>query len=138
MAKRTSSAELRELRLIKAFLIKRDSEICNICKHEFPKKKLIVEHKDNDHTNWNRDNLQLACQSCNIKKNPPYSAKEDIDFSHSLTQSTDQLLRPQSVEMEKNIKAEPLFRDWIKNKMTKKLRIELEEVINSGAEEYQE
>ena len=132
MAKRTSRANSIELKKIKLKLISVYGLICQICNHPMPVEKLIIEHIDNDYTNWNEDNLQLACQSCNINKNPPYLIKKDIDFSHSLT--PDLQPKPQSSEMERNIKSEPLFREWLKKEMTKKLSLELEHVINSGAE----
>ncbi|MEO8513454.1 MAG: HNH endonuclease signature motif containing protein [Ignavibacteria bacterium] len=134
MAKRTSRANSRELRIIKKQLLQKFGTVCQICNCTLPLSKLVVEHKDNDFTNWGTENLQLACQSCNIKKNPPYSSKKDIDFSYSHSLSTDMELRPQSIEMARNIKSEPTFRKWFEKLMTQKLRVELEEVINSGAE----
>lgn len=102
-----------------------------------PAEKLVIDHKDNDPLNGDPDNLQLISQSENIKKNPSklYNLnKKDVDFSHTLTPTTDPPLRPQSVEMAKNMKSEPLFINWLENKMRKYWRVELEQVINSGAQ----
>jgi len=133
MAKRTTRTNSRELRIIKEYLLQNEGNICKICNVEFPTEKLIVEHKDNDFTNWQSDNIQLACQSCNISKNPPYRKKRDIDNSCACV-SVFEEPKPQTAEMARNIKAEPLFRNWLNNEMTRKLRMELEDVINSGAE----
>lgn len=138
MTKRISRLNSRELLMIRKFLISRDGHKCNVCGRPGTATKLIVDHVDNDHLNNEKSNLQLCCQSCNIKKNPPYCAKKDVDFSHTHlltnTNSTDLELKPQSIEMYKNMKAEPAFRKWLEKEMRRYLKIEMEEIINSGAE----
>lgn len=57
------------------YLIQRDGKTCYLCNAETCKKhnlhkKLIVEHKDNDDTNWQPDNLGMAHRCCNGVKNP--------------------------------------------------------------------
>jgi hypothetical protein len=135
MAKRTARLNSQELKIIKSNLIKRDGCKCSICGKDLPENKLVVDHKDNDFTNNNADNIQLASQSCNIKKNPPYSGKRDIDFACVRESvSTDEAPKPRSAEMDRNMKSEPKFRDWIIKEMKKYFRMDLNDVIDSGAE----
>lgn len=133
MARRTSRANSRELKIIKTYLLARDGNFCKICNIEFPAEKLILDHKDNNHRNWSDENLQLACQSCNIKKDPPYWKIKDVD-NVRVRVCVENEPRPQSAEMAKNMKSEPLFKCWLKREMTKKLRMDLEDVIDSGAQ----
>jgi hypothetical protein len=131
MSKRTSRANSKELKIIKQYLLKRDGSQCSICKRELANNKLFVEHKDNNHLNWEAENLQLACQKCNISKNPPYSNKTNVDY---VCVSVCDEPKPQSYEMYKNMRSEPLFRKWLNKEMTRKLRMRLDDVVDSGAE----
>lgn len=133
MAKRTTRPNSRELKIIKAYLLNRDGCICKICGSETLAEELVVEHIDNNPLNRNDSNLQLAHQKCNIKKNPPYKAKIDIDNVCVRVRLEDNP-KPQSAEMARNLKSEPLCINWIDNEMRSKLRMELEDVINSGAQ----
>lgn len=143
MSKRHTRANGRELKVIKSWLVKRCIEehgklICDICKNEKTERQLIIEHKDNDFLNWHPENLHLACQSCNIKKDPPYRNPGDIDnvrdgvrvFVQDLLNDE---IKPRTAEMQRNMRSEPAFISWLKREMNKKLRMELEDVINSGA-----
>jgi len=133
VAKRASRANSRELRKIKSYLIKFYGAECNICGKAFPESKLIIEHKDNNPLNWEEKNLQLACQSCNVKKNPPYRKKRDVDNLRVRVCVEDDP-KPQSAEMLRNMRSEPTFREWLKKEMSAKLEMEIEDIINSGAE----
>ncbi len=133
MARRTTRPNSRELKIIRAFLLKRDGNICKICGNEVPESELIVEHLDNNHQNWDDSNLRLACQSCNIKKDPPHGQKKDID-NLCVRVSAEDEPKPQTAEMARNMRSEPLFRSWIEKEMKKKLRMEINDVIDSGAE----
>ena len=106
MAKRTSRANSKELKIIKQYLLKRDGSQCNICERKLASNKLIVEHKDNNYLNWEPENLQFACQKCNIAKNPPYSNKTDVD---NMCVSVCDEPKPQSYEMYKNIRSESVW-----------------------------
>lgn len=133
MVTRFSRANSRELKIIKTFLLKKYGNKCYICDNDFPPNQLVIDHVDNDHTNWAEVNLRLACQKHNIRKNPPYSKKKYIDNS-CVSVCVEQEPQPKSLELAINIKAEPKFREWIKNEMKKYLRMDLEDVIDSGAE----
>ena len=147
MAKRISRANARELKIIRSVLEKECrkkhgtilceeclGKVCGCKDEKTSAGKLIIEHKDNDHLNWDPDNLQLASQSCNIKKNPPY--RRDVDNvrdTRGVRDTVDEDIKPRSAEMLRNMKSEPTFQNWLKKEMNKKLRMELEDVINSGA-----
>jgi len=144
MAKRTSRANSRELKEIKKYLLARDGAKCKICGNAKSADKLIVEHIDNDFRNWLDKNLQLACQKCNISKNPPYRKKTDVDnFSLSLSFSDIEnnnscLSVASEVTLDnypiwKNLRSEPMFQVWLKKEMTKKLTMDIKQVLNDGA-----
>lgn len=146
MANRTSRLNSRELKAIKDFLISRDGANCKICGKEPSKVKLIIDHIDNDFRNNIPENLQLTCQSCNIKKNPPYKLKGDVDnfsLSQSLSLSDIEttcqnltsvpLVTLENYPIWKNIKSEPKFQSWLQREMTKKLTMDVKQVINDGA-----
>lgn len=54
-------------------LARSEGEECLVCRMEKgkrvgpPSRKLVIEHADNDKTNWDWDNIHLACYSCNKK-----------------------------------------------------------------------
>jgi len=134
MARRTTRLNSRELKILKQILLSRDGPFCKIGDHEIPFEKLIIDHKDNNYLNEDLDNLQLACQSCNVKKNPAYRAKKkDVD-NVCVRVCAEEDPKPQSAEMARNMKSEPLFRYWLDKEMTKNIRMELEDVVDSGAE----
>ena len=148
MTKRISRLNSRELLMMRKFLISRDGNKCNICGKPGTAKKLIVDHVDNDFLNNEKGNLQLCCQSCNIKKNPPHCSKKDVDnfslsISHSpipsdLDDSKSYLSSAPDITLEnfpiwKNLRSEPLFQKWLWEEMTRKLTMEVAQVINDGA-----
>ena len=135
MANRTSRLNSRELKLIKKELKSKNGKKCNICKNIFPIKKLIVDHIDNNYLNNNMKNLQLACQGCNIKKNPPYQKERDVDnVCVSKCVSLDEAPKPQSAEMARNMKSEPMFISWLEKEMQCSNKMELEDIVCSGAQ----
>jgi len=50
------------------FLIKLDGACCFYCKIELFINKMIFEHLNGDRSDNRRQNIVIACQSCNIKK----------------------------------------------------------------------
>jgi len=136
MANRNSRLSSRELKKIKRELTKRDGQKCKICNNNnIPLKRLLVEHIDNNYKNNNMDNLQLACQSCNIKKNPPYQKIKDVDNVRVREcVSLEETPKPQSAEMARNMKSEPMFIGWLEKEMRHCNKMELEDVVCSGAQ----
>lgn len=119
------------------FLALRDGEKCFMCKRAPPKVKLIVEHKDNDETNWDESNLRLACRSCNKKlslpnvkerkktENPTQAVRDHVDYQQG------------SAEMQASDLMETPYWHWIKAKITalnlKGEDLPKKEAINGGA-----
>jgi len=81
-------------------IAKAEGEQCLVCYIEKgirrgpPKSKLIIEHSDNDHTNWSWNNLHLACYSHN-KTLEKLNVQEKIKL---LAAYTDQLERERERE----------------------------------------
>ncbi len=135
MANRISRLNSRDLKKIKKNLINRNGQKCNICGNRFSFKKLKVEHINNNYLDNNMENLQLACQSCNIKKNPPYQKKKDVDIVCAREcVSLDEAPKPQSAEMARNMKSEPMFISWLEKEMKEHNKMEIEDVVCSGAQ----
>lgn len=65
------------------------------------------------------NNLQLACKSCNNKKDRDNPKVED---------------RKMTPEMVVNRRAEPFFRKWIRGQIESNGKIEYDDAVNSGAE----
>ena len=144
MAKRKSRLNSRELKIIKSYLIKIFGNVCQMEKKVYPSNKLIIDHIDNNPLNNEESNLQLLCQSCNIKKNPPYQKLKDVDNfslrgSGSLNEyegeylSTYPAIGLDQYANWKSLKSEPIFKGWLENKMHSKLMMEINIVINDGA-----
>lgn len=118
---------------------------CAICEKLFKEEQLVIDHIDNDPLNWAPINLQLACRKCNYEKNPPkfYNLKgKSIDNLSGgereggrdvVNEFINKNLRVDSFTIWKNRVSEPAFQKWLKQEMTKKLRMRWKDVINSGA-----
>jgi hypothetical protein len=119
----------RTRKKIYAILAARDGEECANprCGRIGLSKSLIVDHRDNNNSNNDPDNLQLLCRSCNTRKNPRGKAKPK-------TESVEIYVPHSSKELIKNEICEPIFREWIEKQVSKWKRLELKDAINSGAE----
>lgn len=143
MAGRKTRPNGRELKIIKKYILARDGNKCYICNHTFRDNQLIViEHVDNDPLNWEPENLKAACQSCNIKKDPPYRNKRDIDTYGEgegergrlrLYNDIKHVLNLGDLAMFKNVYGELKFTDWLRKEMTKRMKIPIEEIVYDGA-----
>ncbi len=145
MVKRASRLNSRELKYIKSFLMGKYGSICQMDKKEYPMRKLVVDHIDNNPLNNEESNLQLLCQSCNISKNPPYKiinkdvdnfslgGSEDVIGSESGYENNSTPFGMNSYPVWKRLKSEPIFRNWLEENMRIKLTMLVEQVINDGA-----
>lgn len=107
---------------------KRDGEICRICKIPATEKQLQIDHKNNDNSDNELENLQLLCKSCNYLKNP---RKQSVD---NLCVSVCEEERPLPPEMVENRRMEPRFRRWAYGKVIILGKIRYEDALNAGAE----
>jgi len=54
----------RRRKRARKFLIERDGNVCKKCRVSGKKKKLVIDHIDNNNSNNNYDNMQLLCYAC--------------------------------------------------------------------------
>ena len=112
-------------------------EYCNVCKrtkddlkNDKQSSKLVIDRKDNTKGYFIQDsttggttprlnNLQLACYSCNNKKDQNKPKVED---------------RKMTPEMVVNRRAEPFFRKWVRGIIESEGKIEYDDAVSSGAE----
>lgn len=112
----------REKDRLYPIICRRDGEFCRGCGKlptETKEGFLLIDHKDNNNSNNDIENLQLLCRRCNYLKNPR---------SKSLPE------RPQSAEMKKGERMERYFRNWLFGVVTQNHKWLLEDVIDAGAE----
>lgn len=126
------------------YLVNRDGEICALCGKP-PKEPgtLDIDHKDNDKTNDNPENLQLAHPTCNRRKeieNRGNGKKTKIVTVSLEGSPATRIVRSQvnyldgSVEMQANCYFETAFRKWLIEQIIKKQGVDIKEAKNSGAE----
>ena len=65
-------------RIVFQMLVERDGARCNnpTCPHEMGRFRLEIDHIDHNKDNWEIGNLQILCQSCNVKKEHARREKE--------------------------------------------------------------
>ena len=105
-------------------IVRRDDESCKFCIRSPPEVNLVIDHKDNDNTNNNLNNLQLICRSCNYKKNP----RRPLDMCVNKKSSS----RFDSISI--NQEKEPKFREYVYKELQERERVSWDELVNSGAE----
>ena len=106
-------------------LVAIQGELCKCCgklPKETPENKLYLNFKDENQLNEDMSNLQILCRNCIVLKN--FRAIPDLEFD----------TRSAAPEMKKNIRMEPLFRNWLSGMIELHHKIPLSEAINSGAE----
>ena len=120
------------------FLTKRDGGYCQMCKVSRRKKKLVIDHIDNNNNHTYPDNLQLLCYSCNYKKNPRLSEREPFDnvcVRVTNNHNTDNYhLSTIPTEIMINKAKEPKFIIYTKETIDEHGKWEEKDLINSGAQ----
>ena len=104
-------------------ICKRDGEVCRGCgklPSETKEGFLLIDHRDNNNSNNDLNNLQLLCRRCNYMKNP--RGNKQIEE------------RPFTPEMKKGERMERFFRNWLFGIITENHKWLLEDIIDSGAE----
>lgn len=104
-------------------IVERDGEFCKFCGRSPPEVKLVIDHKDNDNSNNFLGNLQLACRSCNYKKNP----RRPLDMCERKSDS-----RFDSISI--NQAKKPKFREYVYGELEGTGRAFWEDLVNAGAE----
>lgn len=105
-------------------LVERNSEECNFCGNGPDVRQLVIDHRDNDNTNNEYDNLQLLCKRCNRIKKP--------------TVSVDKCVKHQDEETSLSInrKKEPEFRHYVYYRVNKLCGVNRKILINEGSEKF--
>lgn len=148
-----------------AFLVERDGETCAIggCKRKPGSNRLEIDHIDNNPSNWNPPNLQLACRQCNMAKEHERRRSEKAKgVSPSVrtyacvgdrpgSEANDQNVKPESAAMiirrnyyeldirsgvahlQANAQKEPVFIDFVLAEVEKRGIASKEELLASGA-----
>ena len=139
---RESRLNKREVTLVKAYLVDRDGNKCQICGKVPPEVALEIDHKDGNKKRHYYKNLQLLCKSDNCRKNPRGKKKEKgVDSAQNKTKAvsswkiSDDVPRARSLEFIRNNIAEPKFRHYIYQEMKTKTRMLYEDAVDGGAEE---
>lgn len=110
-------------------LIKQGGEYCVLCHkdkyqliNDGQSPKLCIDHKNNNNTINDLDNLQFLCKSCNTKKNHP--------------KNTEPYERTATPEMIAGKRYEKDFRRWVSGhyQTNENIGLEYSFLINSGAE----
>ena len=119
------------------FLTKRDGSYCQMCNISKRKRKLVIDHMDNNNNHTYPDNLQLLCYSCNYKKNPRLSEREPFDNvceSVSNNHNNNHHLSTIPTEIMINKAKEPKFIIYTKETIDEHGKWEEKDLINSGAQ----
>lgn len=111
-------------------LVVRDGLRCKMCGqfgtlNPKSRRRLIVDHIDNNPTNNSISNLQLLCRKHNYLKNPRLAERRETTITTTV---------PQTDEMEKSKICEPQFRTWIMERMRKEQHVTKDDAVNAGAE----
>jgi len=110
-----------------------NGEYCKICKEPGTKMTLIIEHLDNNNANNDLENLRLACQSCNILKNPRGKSKKKMSPERESAREIN-IESTLSAAQAKNNESEPLFRRFIYGYLLVHGGISVTDAVNGGAE----
>ena len=95
-------------------------DVCNFCGRSSTEYQIIVDHRDNDNSNNDMNNLQLLCRRCNNIKNPKGTV--------------DKCVSEPKTELQINRSKEPQFRRHVYEEINKHQSVDPEVLINSGAE----
>jgi len=105
-------------------IAKHDGEYCRCCGALASERPLVLDHKDNDNSNNDENNLQLLCRPCNYIKNPRRPVDECVRDEDA----------PDMSEIKVNRKKEPQFRNFVWHKRNERRIVAWKELKFSGAE----
>jgi len=132
IGKQMSRMNSRNRKRLYDLISKRDGAWCAICKDTGEKSGLILDHIDNDNSHNDLSNFQILCRSCNNKKNPRGPGKKKSPV-YVRGDEYEPPRRP-TPELEKSERCEPIFRQWLEDKVMELEKMEVHDVVYSGAE----
>lgn len=122
-------------------LVKRDGEVCYIGGEPGTSETLVIDHWNNRNDDNRISNLHLLCRPMNAVKNPrgPGKKTELLSSVCVINRMNEEKIKSalppiQSAELLQNLTKEPDFRHWLFHCIVKFVMMELNEVVNSGAE----
>jgi len=102
----------------------RDGEYCRCCGALPYERQLVIDHKDNNNSNNDLNNLQLLCRTCNYQKNPArpldLCVREDED----------------ETELQKSRRLRPQVRQFVFHEVSERTEVPEKELLDGGAEEF--
>lgn len=105
-------------------IIERDGEVCRFCRKGTASCTLVLVNV-NCNTNDNRiENLEVLCKSCNYYRNKIRSSDKCVNRQYTETC------------LEINQQKEPLFRQYVYERLRESRRIDIKTLIDDGAEEF--
>lgn len=108
-------------------LVQRDGESCKHCGVSGTSKQLVIHHIDDDNGNNHPNNLLLLCRRCNYLNNPRGKGKKARERAR-----IEELPTTETIVLSQKYK--PKFRQYVETQVAQKGRVELDDLINSGAE----
>ena len=121
----------RMRRKVYAYLKKKFGAYCQGCHALETEKKLIIDHKDNNNSNNNPDNWQFLCRSCNYIKNPRLRERPLDMCVGEKVEEFDLFSKPTEISI--NREKEPMFVEYVFQKVSMNRMIDEKELINSGS-----
>ena len=82
-------------------LAQKEGERCIFCNRTPPEYQLVVDHKDNNNSNNNPENIRLLCRRCNYIKNPRRPVDECVSEDKSDDMSELQIKQKRNPEFKK-------------------------------------
>ena len=126
-----SNMNSRMRRRVYAHLKKIFGAYCQGCHALETEKKLVIDHKDNNNSNNNLDNLQFLCRSCNYRKNPRLKERPLDMCVGEKVEEFDLFSKPTEISI--NREKEPMFVEYVFQKVSMNRMIDEKELINSGS-----
>lgn len=125
--------------------VKANGKACVSVKHDEGRafRQWDIHHKDGDRTHNPPDgsNWALMCHPCNVRESPHGPPMHDrfsthLHFKESRTyQRTRERLAVKTLAMQRNVTAEPIVREFAREKIKEKGEVGLEDLIDAAAEE---
>lgn len=120
---------------------------CQSCgASEPPLGRLDIDHRDNDRTNYDPENLQLLCRTCNVKKQRNKEIARRFPELEAWTRNSPSVCATEQVRRDigdsedggpiwrANCRMEPSFRQFILEMLNDRAAIQQRKAIFAGAE----
>lgn len=104
-------------------LVQCNGEQCAFCNRTADQVQLVIDHKDNNNSNNNLENLQLLCRRCNYIKN----SRRPVDMC--VRERAPALL----TEIEISTRNKPLFAKYLAQRVNEDGYVEEQDFIYSAA-----